>query len=161
VLVDPHSNRRRRTKLLSTCAHLKSYPHHHGPLDVVGLGEGRPPAAETDVPDNGMDPMVTIVPVHCNACSHAVCLASLSSLSVVIDRNRAAGTTGAESRALPPLHTLHPPPPLLLLLPLLLPVLSSPTLPPSLQSLPPLARVPLPSATSTSCRCCALEATER
>jgi hypothetical protein len=43
--------------------HLEPYPHHHGPLDVVGLGEGMPPAAGTDVPDNGLDPMVTIVPV--------------------------------------------------------------------------------------------------
>jgi hypothetical protein len=43
--------------------HLESHPHHHGPLDVVGLGEGRPPAAGTDVPDNGLDPMVTMVPV--------------------------------------------------------------------------------------------------
>jgi hypothetical protein len=43
--------------------HLEPYPHHRGPLDVVGLGEGRPPAAETDVPDNGLNPMVTMVPV--------------------------------------------------------------------------------------------------
>jgi hypothetical protein len=25
--------------------HLELYPHHRGPLDVVGLGEGRPPTA--------------------------------------------------------------------------------------------------------------------
>jgi hypothetical protein len=43
--------------------HLELYPHHRGPLDVVDLGEGRPPAVGTDVPDNGMDPMVTMVPV--------------------------------------------------------------------------------------------------
>jgi hypothetical protein len=43
--------------------HLESYPHHRGSLDVVGLGEGRPPAAGTDVPDNGLDPMVAMVPV--------------------------------------------------------------------------------------------------
>jgi hypothetical protein len=43
--------------------HLESYPHHRGPLDVVGLGEGRPPTAGTDVPDNGLDPMVTMVSV--------------------------------------------------------------------------------------------------
>jgi hypothetical protein len=43
--------------------HLKPYPHHRSPLDVVGLGEGRPPTAETDVPGNGLDPMVTMVPV--------------------------------------------------------------------------------------------------
>jgi hypothetical protein len=41
--------------------HLEPYPHHHGPLDVVGLGEGRPPTAGTDVPDSGLDPMVTMV----------------------------------------------------------------------------------------------------
>jgi hypothetical protein len=41
--------------------HLEPYPHRRGPLDVVGLGEGRPPAAGTDVPDNGLDPMVTMV----------------------------------------------------------------------------------------------------
>jgi hypothetical protein len=44
-------------------SHLESYPHHHGPLDVVGLGEGRPPNAGTDVPDNGLDLVVTMVPV--------------------------------------------------------------------------------------------------
>jgi hypothetical protein len=43
--------------------HLESYPHHRGPLDVVGFGEGRPPITGTDVPDNGLDPMVTMVPV--------------------------------------------------------------------------------------------------
>jgi hypothetical protein len=43
--------------------HLEPYPHHRDPLDVVGLGGGRPPAAGTDVPDNGLYPMVTMVPV--------------------------------------------------------------------------------------------------
>jgi hypothetical protein len=43
--------------------HLESYPHHCGALDIVGLGEGRPPTAGTDVPDNGLDPLVTMVPV--------------------------------------------------------------------------------------------------
>jgi hypothetical protein len=43
--------------------HLEPYPHHRGPLDIVGLGESRPPAAGTDIPDNGLDPMVTMVPV--------------------------------------------------------------------------------------------------
>jgi hypothetical protein len=41
-------------------------------------------------------------------------------------------------------YALHPPPLLLLLLPLLLPVPPSSALPPSLQSLLPLARIPLP-----------------
>jgi hypothetical protein len=40
--------------------HLEPYPHHRGPLDIVGLGEGRPPAAETDIPDNALDSMVPI-----------------------------------------------------------------------------------------------------
>jgi hypothetical protein len=44
-------------------SHLESYPHHRDSLDVVGLGEDRPPNAGTDVPDNGLDPAVTIVPV--------------------------------------------------------------------------------------------------
>jgi hypothetical protein len=43
--------------------HLEPYPHHRDPLDVVGLGEGRSPAAKTDIPDNGLDPMVTMIPV--------------------------------------------------------------------------------------------------
>jgi hypothetical protein len=43
--------------------HLEPYPHHRGLLDVVGLGGGRPPATGTDVPDNDLDPMLTMVPV--------------------------------------------------------------------------------------------------
>jgi hypothetical protein len=43
--------------------HQESYPYHRGSLDVVGLGEGRPPAAGTDIPDNGLDPMLTMVPI--------------------------------------------------------------------------------------------------
>jgi hypothetical protein len=43
--------------------HLEPYPHHRDPLDVVGLGEGRSPAVGTDVSNNGLDPMVTMVPV--------------------------------------------------------------------------------------------------
>jgi hypothetical protein len=42
-------------------SHLEPYPHHRGPLNVVGLGEGRPPNARNDVPDNGMDPAVIMV----------------------------------------------------------------------------------------------------
>jgi hypothetical protein len=44
-------------------SHLEPYPHHRGPLDVVGLGEGRSAAAGTNVPHNGLNPMVTMVPV--------------------------------------------------------------------------------------------------
>jgi hypothetical protein len=43
--------------------HLEPYPHQRDPLDVVDLGEGMPPTTGTDVPDNGLDPMVTMVPV--------------------------------------------------------------------------------------------------
>jgi hypothetical protein len=61
VPINPHSSQRRHTELLPHVPHLESYPHHHGPLNVVHLGEGRPLAAGTDVPDNGLDPMVTMV----------------------------------------------------------------------------------------------------
>jgi hypothetical protein len=44
-------------------ANLETYPHHRGPLDVVGLGEGRPPTAGTDVPDNSLGPAATMVPI--------------------------------------------------------------------------------------------------
>jgi hypothetical protein len=43
--------------------HLEPYPNHHGPLDIVGLGEDRPPTVGTDVPDNGLDLMVIKVPI--------------------------------------------------------------------------------------------------
>jgi hypothetical protein len=43
--------------------HLEPYPHHRGPLNVVGLSEGRPPNAWTDVLDNDLDLAVTMVPV--------------------------------------------------------------------------------------------------
>jgi hypothetical protein len=43
--------------------HLEPYPHHRDPLDVVGLGEGRPPTVGTDILDNGLDPAVSMVPV--------------------------------------------------------------------------------------------------
>jgi hypothetical protein len=43
--------------------HLEPYPHHRGLLDVIGLGEGRPSAAGTDVPDNGLDPAVNMVSI--------------------------------------------------------------------------------------------------
>jgi hypothetical protein len=43
--------------------HLEPYPHHCAPLDVVGLGEGRLSTARIDVPDNDLDPMVTMLPV--------------------------------------------------------------------------------------------------
>jgi hypothetical protein len=77
--------------------HLESYPHHRCLLDVVGLGEGRPPAAGTDVPDNGLDPMVIMVTVWGGrvtlpikaaisvnnvVCSHTASLVSLSLLSL-------------------------------------------------------------------------------
>jgi hypothetical protein len=39
--------------------HLEPDLNDCGPLNVVGLGEGRPPA----IPDDGRDPVVTLVPV--------------------------------------------------------------------------------------------------
>jgi hypothetical protein len=65
--------------------HLEPYPHHRGPLDVVGLGEGRSPAAGTDVPDNGLDPMVTMVPVRGGRAAPPV--------KAVISVNPTAGTS--------------------------------------------------------------------
>jgi hypothetical protein len=44
-------------------ANQERYPDHRSPLDVVGLGEGRPPTAGTDVLDNVLDPTVTMVPI--------------------------------------------------------------------------------------------------
>ena len=43
--------------------HLELHPHHRNPLDVVGLGEGRPPTAGADVPDDSLEPVVTTVPI--------------------------------------------------------------------------------------------------
>jgi hypothetical protein len=65
--------------------HLEPYPHHRGPLDVVGLGEGRPSATGTDVPDNGLDPMVTMVPVRGGRAAPPV--------KAAISINPAAGTS--------------------------------------------------------------------
>jgi hypothetical protein len=45
----------------SHVANLEPYLHHRGPLDVVGLGEGRPPTTGTDVLDNCMDLAVAMV----------------------------------------------------------------------------------------------------
>jgi hypothetical protein len=42
--------------------HLEPYPHHHSPLNVVGLGEGRPPATGANVPDDSLVLVVTTVP---------------------------------------------------------------------------------------------------
>jgi hypothetical protein len=47
----------------SSKPHLEATGSEVTSPDVVGLGEGRPPAAGTDVPDNGLDPMVTMVSV--------------------------------------------------------------------------------------------------
>jgi hypothetical protein len=103
--------------------HLEPYPHHRSPLDVVGLGEGRPPAAGTDVPDNVLDSMVTMVPVRggravlpiraaisdnpaagASAPVWAAAAARAPAWSVVCSRaaslvgtNRATGATGAQS----------------------------------------------------------------
>jgi hypothetical protein len=66
--------------------HLEPYTHHHGPLDVVGLSEGRPPTVGTDVPNNGLDPMVTMVPVRGGRTALPV--------KAAISVNPAAGTSG-------------------------------------------------------------------
>jgi hypothetical protein len=41
--------------------HLEPYSYHRSLLDIVGLGEDRTPTAGTDVPDNSLDPAVTMV----------------------------------------------------------------------------------------------------
>jgi hypothetical protein len=66
-------------------SHLEPYPHHRGPLDVVGLGEGRPPNARTDVPDNGLDPAATMVLVRGGRVA--------SPVKAVISINPAAGAS--------------------------------------------------------------------
>jgi hypothetical protein len=170
--------------------HLEPYPHHCGPLDVVSLGEGRPPTVRTDVPDNGLDSVMIMVPIRGGR--------AVPPVKVTISIDLAAGASvlvwaaaavGARPRCVPSpeasstcpcMSRLPPPCPwgcvaarcatcsradsfarlsssslppsaetellVLLLLPLLLPVPPSPALPPlpsSLQSLPPLAHVPL------------------
>nr|XP_015626263.1 uncharacterized protein LOC107280154 [Oryza sativa Japonica Group] len=44
-------------------SHLEPHPHHRGPLDVVGFGEGRPPSAGTKVPDHRLNAVVAMAPV--------------------------------------------------------------------------------------------------
>jgi hypothetical protein len=68
-------------------SHLEPYPHHRGPLDVVGLVEGRPPAVGTDVPYNDMDPMVTMVPLRGGSAAPPV--------KAAISVNPAAGASAA------------------------------------------------------------------
>jgi hypothetical protein len=63
VPADPRGSRRRVPNCFPHLANLEPYPHHRGPLDVVGLGEGRPPIAGTDVPDNGLGHAATMVPI--------------------------------------------------------------------------------------------------
>jgi hypothetical protein len=69
--------------------HLEPYTHHRDPLDIVGLGEGRPPAAGTDVPNNGLDPMVTMVHVRGGRAAPAV--------KVMISVNPAIATPPTQS----------------------------------------------------------------
>jgi hypothetical protein len=65
--------------------HLETYPHHHDPLDIVGLGEGRSPTAGIDVPGNSLDPMVTMVHIRGGRVTPPV--------KVVISVNPAVGTS--------------------------------------------------------------------
>jgi hypothetical protein len=85
--------------------HLEPYPHHRGLLDVVGLGEGRPPNARTDVPDNGLDPTVTMVPVRGGRATPPV-KAMISVRARLGYRHRAPGgarlPTAPSALALPP-----------------------------------------------------------
>jgi hypothetical protein len=68
-------------------ANLEPYPHHHGPLDVVGLGEGRPPTAGTDVPDNGLGHAATMIPIRGGRAAPPV------EAAIFVDSVTAAGST--------------------------------------------------------------------
>jgi hypothetical protein len=72
-------------------ANLEPYPHHHGPLDVVGLGEGRPPTAGTDVPDNGLGHAATMLPIRGGRVAPPV------EAAISVDSVAAAGSTAGVS----------------------------------------------------------------
>jgi hypothetical protein len=164
--------------------HLEPYPHHRGPLDVVRLGEGWPPTAGTDVPDNGLDPMVTMVPVRggraappvktainvnpaaggsapvwaaAAVCSRVTSLASLSSLPLSSSVETELSVLLAH-RALSSAAAARAASAVAAASTSALAAASS-----VIASLVALAAVAAVStaATSASCRCCVLEATER
>jgi hypothetical protein len=174
--------------------HLEPYPHHRGPLDVVGLGEGRPPAVGTDVPDNGLVPMVTMVPARggraappikatisvnpvtgASAPVRAAAMAPLGVrgcplrrllprclprqlelvVSVVVGRNRAAGATSVQSLELYRRRTRC-------IRRCRCSAIASLAALADVATVSAAARSRSSAATiSTSCRCYALEATER
>jgi hypothetical protein len=72
-------------------ANLEPYPHHRGPLNVVGLGEGRPPTAGTDVPDNGLIHAATMVSIRGGR------VASPVEAAISIDSVAAAGSSAGVS----------------------------------------------------------------
>jgi hypothetical protein len=93
--------------------HLEPYPHHRGPLDVVGLGEGRPPAVGIDVPDNGLDPMVTMVPVRGGRAAPPVkAMISVNPATSAFARVWAAAAVGGTAAARAPGGALLPTAPL-------------------------------------------------
>jgi hypothetical protein len=72
-------------------ANLEPYPHHCGPHDVVGLGEGRPPTTGTDVPDNGMDLAVIMVSIQGGRAAPSV------EVAIYVDPTVATGSTAGAS----------------------------------------------------------------
>jgi hypothetical protein len=149
--------------------HLEPYPHHRSPLDIVGLGERRLLTVGTDVPDNGLDPMVTMVPVRGGRATPPVkAVIFINPSTGASTPVWAAATVPLGVHGCPLYHLLShylphqlglvsvvvcrnraagaSAPLLLLLLPLLLsvpPSLALPPLSPSLQPLSSLAHVPL------------------
>jgi hypothetical protein len=156
--------------------HLESYPHQRGPLDVVGLGEGRSPAAGTNVPDNGLDHMVIMVPIRGGRVAPAIKAAiSVNPAAGASAPVRAAAMAPLEVRGCP-LHRLLPRclPHQLELVVSIVDVASTSALAAasfviaSLAALAAVAAISVvvcscSSATAilASCRCCTLEATER
>jgi hypothetical protein len=82
----------------SHVANLEPYLHHRGPLDVVGLGEGRPPTTGTDVLDNCMDLAVAMVLIRGGRAAPPV------EATISVDPTAATESTAARSRpfGLPP-----------------------------------------------------------
>jgi hypothetical protein len=76
--------------------HLELYPHHRSPLNVVGLGEGRPPAAGADVPD---DSLVLVVTTVSNRGERA-----MSPVKAALSVDPSAATVCASSRSATAVH---------------------------------------------------------
>jgi hypothetical protein len=69
--------------------HLEPYSHHRGPLDIVGLAEGRPPTVGANFSDNSLDPVVTMAPVRGGRAAPPV------KVAISVDLAAAAGSAAA------------------------------------------------------------------